>query len=317
MPEFSPDLPTEHAQPYDDWDQFAIWDNNLTGREGYVDSGVHPPLPGEEGFDGYAVELDDVAGSHESAPADMRERILAELPVATIGNADPLNPENLEYPNVLFHGAHRNFDLDDSKDYRTAPQATGARTGRGLYCAAEPVAATFGGEMTTAILPKEATVLDLTSPMAERSLPTDFRQAFIAFQEDKLEVLSDDLTRDAVQYARSVDRSAGIVSVHESAHYAQEVIVKEEAANGKIGHTQKRNIRMAINGAFSRINAQIVMVDPNTSLRTLFALHDPINGTTNFSKQQPVYDVATSLDFIVGELGVDGAKTIQTFEPKT
>jgi hypothetical protein len=273
-------------------------DNMTPGNEGNAD------IPHEQ------------SSQFERVVGDVREQLLAELPVTVIGNTDPLNPGNTEYPNVLFHGTRRNFDLDGSKDYRSAPQTTGARTGRGLYCAAEPVAALFGSEKVVAILPKKATVLDLTSPMVEQPLSSDFRQAFVALQEAKLEASSDDTTRDAIRYARDANRPPGLVSVQESADFAQTVIAEKEAANGMLDFAQKRSVRTAINEAFSRSNAQLIMVDPDTSIRTLFALHDSVNGTTKFAEQKPVYDVATSLDFIVGELGVDGAKTIQTFEPK-
>jgi hypothetical protein len=274
--------------------------------------------------DAQLVELTSEFNAANGLSAEAIDRCLDTLPIGIIGNADPLHPENIDYPNVLFHAAGRRFDLDTNRDYRTTvgETAAGAHTGKGLYCAAEPVAAAIGGEYMVTVLPKEAMVLDLTDPLTEQSLSDDFRDAFTTFQRYRLENDADlDAQAAYAQVASAgLNSESSLVAEKQYTSYAAQIVAQKEIELDRaLTSSEKKQLYTTISDVFSRANSIRIMNEPATSLRTLFAMHSPINGPVSYDRhsvERPVYNLTTSLDFLVGCLGVDGAKTIQTFEPK-
>lgn len=255
-------------------------------------------------------------GAHEQLPrldTAENENVLAGLPIETVGQVDPLNPDHsLGFPHVLYHGTKaEDFNLDDTKNHRTAFRGTGARAGGGLYAASESVSQSFGSGTIIELIPHEAQLLDLDAPEAKMPLTEDFQKAYIedahAGAMTRVRTLFPDVAPSTIAVIwRKFESSEELITKTDVRDVATKA--KEAAKTDSFG--KGRNLAQEI---ASQVNlVRIMQQMPDVSLQELFAAYDPINGETRVPSETAL-DIAPMIDFLTAR-GVDGAKTVQRFD---
>lgn len=248
-----------------------------------------------------------------SARSDSGE-FLKGLPIVEVGQTDPLNPDReLGFPHVLYHGTKSStFKLDDTKNHRNSSMGTGARTGHGLYAASEAISSQFGDGIVVELIPREAHLIDLTSPEADAPLSDDFRDAYLKTYDEAqvtdrvtehIPEVDTELAKGIFREFETIDGFVGKETTGDTTRRINETTTdyRERSRRAKL----VREIAAQIN------TARMLQSLDGVTLREVFATHDPINGSTRVGSEVS-FDISPLIDFLTAH-GVDGAITRQQF----
>lgn len=239
----------------------------------------------------------------------LKEALLSELPLISIGNKDPLNPDSTSFPNVLYHGTKSDeFTLDDAINYTNAPIGTGARSGRGLYCASKEAAQGFGNGALVEILPAEALMLDMSSSEMDKPLSETFRTRLAALQTEKLESPGDGSATAFLDFVSSYRGPGEPLTRADLIQLRHTAIDQAKAgAGGSLDFSQTQKLSRLLDATVSRYNTRLLMDSESVTLGNLFAKSD------SQKPNDPFVNIEHTLDLLVSELGIDGARTKQQF----
>ena len=243
---------------------------------------------------------------------------LQGLPIETVGQADPLNPDySLGFPHVLYHGTgQEEFAFNDRQTNRTAFQGTGARTGPGLYAASKNTSANFGNGTIVELIPKDARLIDFNAPEMDDPLSAAFRQSYLEdYRKNAVGRVEALFPADDPQAIRSVwqalKQAGGLVTIAQ---------VKAVSDRYKAQRPVYTGSGIAVGGwrmpeeVAAQINMARLMQDrPDVSLRDIFSAHDTINdGKPPVDRTIIGFTINPMIDFLRSKR-VDGAITAQRF----